>query len=260
MTNHSEPSLFFDITDWTLEEAYGFLGISDTLSDGAVAVAFYGRYSGSVYNIITCPGWSVMALDIIARGRKSPLLTFILAIAPHITKENVALLVRQPNAPSTEVVKKEDIKKPTPINQSLTTAVAEVPQSSKDYGFLPTERDPRTPSDNESTSSPTISSGGRDMTSSSDADPSDNGSWASGKTASTGFDTSSDGESSAEADFEEPVGGKYWDSQSWRCEECNEELIDDKCPQGHPLYPCKCCGRNLVLDICAVCEECHDAF
>ena len=58
----------------------------------------------------------------------------------------------------------------------------------------------------------------------------------SGKTTSTGVSIS--GYDSVDSDFDMPIGGKFWDGMCWRCEECNEALVEDQCPNGHVISPC----------------------
>ena len=86
--------------------------------------------------------------------------------------------------------------------------------------------------------------------------PEDSNSASSERTVSSGIPLSE--EDSADSDFDEPIGGRYWNGHSWRCEECNKELVQGKCPNGDIINPCKNCGRDFQSDACSTyCDECH---
>lgn len=62
---------------------------------------------------------------------------------------------------------------------------------------------------------------------------------------------------SADSDFEEEVGGMYFDVKDtiWRCEDCSYELVNGKCPNGHEVQRCKTCGWQFVDAFCSKYQE-----
>lgn len=255
-----ESSLDIGIIDFNLPRAYQYLQIEDTsISDAAIVALFHQRYTTQQPSM---KHWCIKALALISRHRDSALLAFILTIVPHLTEENVSILAAQPSTPSPKNVSADQIgQNGEQTNKASEPTVALSPATAMPSP-LPTASAPTTinvaspsSSSGESTSNPASSSD--EMYTS----PDDSASFASGKTASTGFDVSSGGDASTESDFSVPVGGKYWDGEAWRCEECNEGLVEGKCPHGDTINPCRVCGIDLQSGSCSMfCDACHDGL
>lgn len=252
-----ESSLDIGVIDFSLPQAYRHLNITDTsISDAAVVASFHKQYTVQRHVDLH---WCTKALALISRHRESSLLAFILTIVPHLTEENVSILAAQPSPPKNVSVERigqgdeQPDKKSEPI-VALSPLTA-VPSP------LPTASAATTVDVVSSSTSGESTPNNAGSSDSMYSSPDDNASFASGKTASTGFDVSSGGDASTESDFSEPVGGKYWDGEDWRCEECNEGLLEGKCPHGDAINPCRVCGRDLQSGSCSMfCDECHDGL
>lgn len=203
----------------TLPEAYESLEIKDaSIADGDIVAAFYAIYEKDDVATPVRRRWSIKALETIANSRQSQLLAFVLTVIPHLTRNNVFLLAKPPTS--------------TPARPTLSEVI---------------ELD----SDNERTLTPASRS--NDSTATSD---SDNISLPSEESPSSvgSISTSAD---STESDFDDHIGGKFWDGANWRCEECNDELVEGKCPNGDVINPCRLCGRAFEGGCPALCDHCH---
>lgn len=198
-------SLAIDLAEYTIAEAYVCLNIEDTkIPDGDVVVAFWAhRFSRND-----------KALEVNARSRQSQWLAFILTILPHLTAANVALLATTPSPADVHA---------SPVNVKT--------EGSSDHTKLSTVNDPQS-----DTQHPNVSSSSAEEISDDDVTmtpaffsddvtipPEYSSSDSSERTTSTGMPLSE--EDSADFDFDEPIGGRYWDGHNWRCEACNDELV-----------------------------------
>ena len=227
----------------TLAEAYKRINIKHTsISDGDVVAAFYDVYS-NVRSTST-----IKALGCISEARQSQLLAFVLTIIPHLTQENVALLTTRPQLPN-------HIGSSGKVKVEETNGLS---NSSPDNNIESEVQHPDplvSPTVARSTSQASITSSESEI----DVYSAESISTISQETTSSGIPMSE--EDSADSDFDEPIGGRYWDRQSWRCEECNDELVDGKCPNGDAINPCMVCGRDFAPGACArVCDECHEVL
>ena len=245
MDDGQSSPLRIDDTDQTLAGAYEGIGIKDpSIPDGDVVAAFHTAYLQETRISDIKQLWSVKALQIISHCRQSRLLEFILTIVPHLTTDNVRILARAPlSFPSAgspaNINNEQHIHESSCINitdgegafdpPNATVAIA-VPASSQ--------------SSNGELNIAPASSPLKSTTSSVD----DDGSVFSEEISST--DAPSSGEGSSDSDFDEPIGGKYWNGMNWRCEECLEELVDGKCPYGDIISPCRLCGYDLEAGNC----------
>lgn len=238
-----EPSLAIDATFLTSQEAHARLKIQHTnISDGDVVSAFYAAYDVG-HDCGDAQQWAIRALEVIAKRRRSPLLTFILTVIPGLTWDNVRLLASKPDAAPGSSTTNEAIER-----RNTVSIVHKARMSASDLE-----------SSNSPDSDPTLtppSSSDYDMT----MDYPDHISLSSSeKTSSTGIGISSDSNDSADAesDFDDHVGGKFWDGHIWRCEECNDELVAGKCPNGDIINPCRYCGLEFEGKCPRVCDDCH---
>ena len=212
--------LNIDFTFQTRQEAYECLEIKDTnIADGDVVAAFYAVYEKEDAGVDVRRRWSIKALEVISHTRQSQLLAFVLTIIPHLTRDNVGLLATPPE--------------PAPAGSTLSEVI---------------ELD----SDSERTLTP-VSSSNQSMATSN----SDKISLPSEKSSSISIGTMSTSEDSNESDFDDYIGGKYWDGANWRCEECNDELVKGRCPNGDVIHPCRLCGRAREDGCQALCDNCH---
>ena len=253
-----ESSLDIGVIDFSLPQAYRHLKITDTsIPDAAVVAKFHGTYTAQQS---ASRHWCTKALTLISRHRDSSLLAFILTIVPHLTKENVSILAAQPSPPkniSVDQLGQNDEQQnketePTVALSPITAVSSPLPTAA-----AVTTADVVSSSSSSGESTPNNAGSSDEIYSS----PDENASFASGKTASTGFDVSSGGDASTESDFSVPIGGKYWDGEDWRCEECFERLVEGKCPNGDTINPCRSCGRDVQSGSCSMfCDECHDGL
>ena len=248
-----EPALAIEGTFTTLQEAYEFLKIQNTsISDGDVVAAFYKVYT---INYSASQRWSVKALEVIATRRRSPLLAFILTVIPSLTKDNVCLLATPSQTIATGSASQETneqtkaVVHPIAVNKfehvapglTGTKNLENTNSSESDFTLTPT-----------STVDHDIGTDHPDHISL----PTEAAEEAS--STSIGASSIEDDSADAESDFDEYISGKFWDGQSWRCEECNEELVDERCPNGHAVNPCRTCGQECGDYGARVCEHCHD--
>lgn len=221
--------------NFTLQDAYHRLGIDDdaSLADEDVGVAYYrGRPLGGGPSI-----YLREALEFIAEARRSRFLRFLMTIGEHLNEKNVAVLAKktfdaspQPEGVDGESVGVESVGEGPAGGESSQGEAGESSESEikmDAYGepYVTNEdspSQPRSPSSSEASFS------------------------------------SSDG-MNADSDFGEEVGGIFFDLSVWRCEECSQELVDWKCPNGHEMRRCKTCGWQLDNGSCQKCLGMCDA-
>ncbi|KAL8830099.1 MAG: hypothetical protein Q9191_001623 [Dirinaria sp. TL-2023a] len=203
----------------TLPEAYQCLEINNAnIADGDVVAAFYAAYEKDEVGTSVRRRWSIKALETIAHSRQSQLLAFILTVVPHVTQHNVSLLATPPESPPARLISTEVIELESDNERTVT------PASGLDCSMATPDSD--------------------DISLPSEESPS-----------SVGSVSTSAG--STESDFDDHIGGKFWDGASWRCEECNDELVQGKCPNGDIIDPCRLCGRAFEGACPALCDNCH---
>ena len=221
----SDHQLNINMSFHTLPEAYERLGIKDTsISDGDVVAAFqaaYEKVEGEGVAFLG-PRWSIEALKVISQNRQSQLLAFILTIIPHLTRENVSLLATPPESTPAGSIPSEVIELESDDERTMT------PGSNCDHSIA--------------------------------ASSSDDFSLPSDQSSSTSIGTMSTSEDSNESDFDDYIGGKFWNGATWRCEECNDELVEGECLSGHVIDPCRVCGQAYEAGCTALCEDCHNEF
>ena len=175
------------------------------------------------------------ALELISFRRQSRLLAFILTIIPHLTKENVALLATPPT-PSTASLPKNRQQPSGNASLNRIVVAATTQQSSTQAAtvnpVVPTPEDEPT----------TAASGSADDLSLSTVD---DVSEPSEENYSACFYNSSSEENDDSTDYEseESMDGRFWNGQTWRCDQCNE-IVEGECPLGHNLNPCKVCEED----------------
>lgn len=216
-------------SSWSLESAYKALNIRDpAASDGNVVVGFHQRYSTLAPSARTK---LIGALELISFRRQSRLLAFVLTIIPHLTKDNVALLATPP-APSAALLPNKQQQPSGTANSSRVIVPATAAQQSN------------APAVTANSVVPT-------MTASSSTDDLsgisvDDISVPSEENYSTCFYYSSSevNDDSTDYESEESMDGRFWNGQTWRCDQCFNEIVEGKCPLGHNLNPCKVCEED----------------
>ncbi|KAL8775739.1 MAG: hypothetical protein Q9194_003688 [Teloschistes cf. exilis] len=215
------PTLDFPMT---LEDAYKEIDVTDhDMSDGDV-----------VLHEIVKPRWTFKALVIIARHRRSKLLEFILTIIPHLTKDNVRLLVATP--PS------------SPQATGLLSRRFWFELEPSEKAFITIDDDDRASAAETANNQPSPANWPDSLASSQlacgdpNSDPvssSDDGIILTHDAASPYTYTSpSSDDSLLDSDCGQPIGGKYFNGNYWVCQECDDEFSEDeledgKCPCGH---------------------------
>lgn len=200
-----------------LQAAYFALGIYDgaSLADEDVGVAYYKRRPMNIY--------LRNALEFIAESRRSRFLRFLATIGDHLTKKNVAVLAKKTFAASPE---------PESLGgQSADEEASQIVASESSGSEME-----------------------MDACGEYDATSEDSLSQHRSPSSSEASFSSSDG-MNADSDFSEEIGGVFCDRNIWRCEECSEELVDWKCPNGHELRCCKTCGWQLTNGPCQKCPS-----
>lgn len=246
MANQAPASLRADFNEYTLAEAYEYLQIKDTsIADGDVVLAFWTTNRPRKHQ----------ALEVISNHRRSQLLAFVLTIVPHLTWDKIALLATQPALPDPAgSLSTED--KVEEKNQLHLDAFNNS-ESHAQHSNIPTAT--AIPSSPGTAGSKVVMT----PSNSSDVDivihPEDSGSVYSEKTSST--EISLGDEDSTDSDFDELIGDKFWNGHSWRCEQCNDELVHGRCPNGDAIYPCRSCGQDSGPSACSrLCAECHNGL
>ena len=232
-----------------LREAYNCLKIEDTtITDGDVVVAFWASSAAA----------KAQALKVIAHHRQSKWLAFIRTVLPHLTHQNVALLASQDSSTATS-------SSPKNVKLEGKNVKVEGNKVKTEGSSGPSKLNAATNSQS-GTQHPNVSLTTAKEKSNGDiamnlASPNDGATTPSEDNVSTYSDSTStlaNEEDSADSDIDARIGGKYWNGHSWRCEECDDELVDGKCPNSHLINPCKNCGRDFQPDACSrYCDECH---
>ena len=217
---------------WSLESAYKALDIGDTTaSDGNVVVAFHQRYS-----TLAPPARKnlIGALELISFRRQSRLLAFVLTIIPHLTKENVALLVPRPTASAASLPHNQRLLSG---NASLSEVVVPAIAAQQSSAQAATVNPVAPTSENEPTTAAIDSADDLSITTVDDI------SVPSEENYSACFYNSSSEENGDTTDYdsEESLDGRFWNGQTWCCDDCNNELVEGECPLGHDINPCKVC-------------------
>ena len=245
MDDKQSLPLRIDDTGQTLAEAYERIGIKDpSIPDGDVVAAFQATYSQETLVSGTKQLWLVKALQVISHHRQSRLLEFILTIVPYLTTDNVRILAKAPPS-SPSAGSSANINNKQPIHGSNRTNITDgegafdPPNATVAIAMLASSQSSNGELNIAPTSSPLEST-----TSAVDDDMS----IYSEEASSTGAPSRE--ESSVDSDFDEPIEGKYWDGMSWRCEECIEEIVDGKCPNGHIISSCRLCGYDVEAGNC----------
>lgn len=209
------------IMEFCIASAYQRLGCEQALPDEDIVVACYSK--------ATLEGWPGLVrgcLKIIADARQSRFLLFILSIYPHLDDDNIEILAKKYKAQPSDL-------KSEPGHATLRSSPMDTTSSS----VSGRDRGVSGESDENGETTPEASDTEMDSSSDSDADIPDSGSG-----------------SSADSDFEQEVGGTYFDD-SWRCEECSYELINGECPNGHDMQRCESCNWQLIDGTCPMCLE-----
>lgn len=195
-----------------------YIGCDPSASDEEVIVACYTK------SLI--PRWSInppIYLERLAEERKSRFLFFILSICQHLNDKHVAILAKKESVMfASPVPESENVESSQPEEAASSAAGTERDEYGEPYG---------TPEE-----SPEVNSSEMKSPPSSEAE----------------FTSSSD-DMEVDSDFEEEVGGIFFDKTSWRCEDCCSEIIDGKCPNGHDLRRCMACDWHLVDGTCPKC-------
>ena len=221
---------------WSLDSAYDALNIREptaSASDGDVVVGFQQRYSSTLAaadraNLIG-------ALELVSTRRRSQLLAFVLTIIPHLTKDNVAILASPPVRSEASL---PTIGQQPSGNASLTRVLGPA-TTAQHSGAQVVTVNPVVPL---SEYADTLSAASVDEIS-----------VPSEENYSTCFYNSLSEEDDGTTDYEseESMDGKFWNGQTWRCDDCNNELVGGECPLGHEVNPCKSCEYDREDCICA---------
>lgn len=229
-----------------LRDAYNAIGILDhKVCDEDVVTAYYLH---TTHSLSEHEGDSERALKAIAEFRNSRFLRFVNAIRQHLTSENVGLLsspdMQRSSSPMSSVKAESASESLTPRNEDQDVINLE----EEDNGSAEVSSD-------------------RSMSSVSDVDArtltpcsTDSASSAGG---GVGYDQVSNDDYSADSDFSDEVDeGRYFDASNdvWRCETCDELLVDERCPAGHAaLVRCQTCDWKVEEGICPKCQpRCDD--
>ena len=215
----------------SLQDAYHVLGIDNgaLLADEDIGVAYYTGGGPSTY--------LRAALEFIAEARRSRFLRFLATIREHLNDENVAVLATKTFDASPEP---EGIDEESVGLESVGEGPAEEESSQVEVG--------------ESSESEMEMDSDREIYVTNEDSPPQLRSPSSSEASFS----SSDG-MNADSDFGEEVGGIFFDLNVWRCEECSQELVDWKCPNGHEMRRCKTCGWQLDNGSCQKCSGMCDA-
>ena len=245
----------------TLSQAYQDLFIDDyPIPDGDVVAAFHECYFG--LNDVSHQSRAVNALKVVSHQRRSPLLAFILTIVPSLTRENVALLATpSPFEPEVSRVRTSHEQPALDISNGALSATAV--QSSITLGTHCNSSEPKTIQKSVSSTSSTSDDGTIEpvpMDTTSDVLDSKAPESCS-FSAITSEDSSSDesvDSTSENFNRDASTGGKVHDGEYWRCERCNEQLLNGKCPNDHPISPCILCTQDFDPRDCqSTCDRCH---
>ena len=239
----------------TIADAYECIGVRDSsIPDGDVAAAFYTAYSHQ-RNIPNGKGnsfWPMKSLNMITNDRQSQLLAFVQAMIPHLTKENVSILVSK-TTPARITESSTPTKDETASNErgspSLKTPNIAVRVSPKPFIFS----SPANSTSSKQRPTKTINISDSDDGTASDQ-PEDASNFSSDLSdGSSSYDDSNVSETS------EPAGGKFWNGEFWCCKVCNEELDEEgNCYDDHTMNPCRYCGKDFEPVSCSkFCIECH---
>ena len=245
-----------------LEEAYRRINITDSsIPDGDVVAAFYDYVDeGKRHNSISDrTQWATNALEIIANGRRSQLLSFLLTVIPHLTRENVALLATRPSS----APKQQTTNRILEHQDTLSSFVAvPLPSSTTQSSAAP-------PASTASKASPSSAQPTGYVNSSSQNDLNKavpnttfTASWNSSSASvyEPSDSSNSDGSDSADSKIPEQIGGKFWDGTTFRCEDCCSALEAGQCPNDHEIDPCLSCDKDFEPLTCAAyCDNCHAA-
>lgn len=231
---------------FTLENAYHDLGIPNgaSLVDEDVGVAYYKSRSDT--------NNATNALEFIAESRGSRFLRFLASIGEHLNEKNVAVLAKKTFAS----------RKPENVPEKLAAtelsgkipAISPEPENTSEES-INTDSVGEDPGDGEPSTVLTHTSPESEMeidavgTATSEDSPSELRSPSSPESSNS----SSDG-TSADSDFSEEVSGIFFDTLTWRCEECFSALVNGTCPNGHELRRCKTCDWQLDTGPCQRCQ------
>ena len=245
-----------------LEEAYRHINVTDpSIADGDPVVTFYEYVDEGRRNnyISDRTQWATNALEIIANGRQSQLLSFILTIIPHLTRQNVALLATRPASAPKQLTTNGILEN----QKNLTSSIAVPPPSitTQSSAAPPAPVISKAPPSSAQPTGPLVSSSQNDLNK---ALPNNTftASWNSSSASEyePSDDSDSDGSDSADSNIPEEFGGKFWDGKTFRCDDCCSALEAGQCPNGHEIDPCLSCHRDFEPLTClAFCDNCHAA-
>lgn len=203
--------------------------------------------------------WATNALEIIANGRQSQLLSFILTVIPHLTRENIALLATRPSSAPKQLTTNLILEH----QKNLTSSVAvPLPSSTAQSSAAPpTPIASEAPLSSAQPTGPLTSSSQND---SNKALPNNTFTASWNSSSASGYEPSdssdSDGSDSADSHIPKEVGGKFWDGTTFRCDECCSELQAGQCPNNQEIDPCQSCAKDFEPLTCpAYCDNCHTA-
>ena len=251
----------------TLADAYKCIGINDTdVDDRVVVTAFHKAHCAwkdAASSIISEP---LKSFKVIADNRQSQWLAFVLAIVPHLTKDNVSILASKPSAAptfdfSSNFKDKGSANVPA---MSETKSATERPRASPEpftFGSAATAStiQPRIILSTTETPPTILPTADPDTTSLNENIEPHESEDASNYSEDLSSDGSLSDYGSILSRLSEPAGGRFWNGDLWCCAVCREELDEEgKCFDDHTVNPCGYCGKDFDLRDCSkFCDECH---